>query len=46
MTVEGFGWIPNLTVGDRSFILPVAMALFNLSISEVFIATISLSIVG
>lgn len=35
MTVEGFGWIPNLTVGDRSFILPVAMALFNLSISEV-----------
>ncbi|XP_062135795.1 cytochrome c oxidase assembly protein COX18, mitochondrial [Drosophila sulfurigaster albostrigata] len=35
MTVGGFGWIPNLTVVDSSYILPVAMGLINLAIVEV-----------
>ena len=36
MSMEGFGWIPNLTVGDKSFILPATMASFNLAITEVW----------
>ncbi|XP_033158158.1 cytochrome c oxidase assembly protein COX18, mitochondrial [Drosophila mauritiana] len=35
MTVGGFGWIPNLTVVDNSYILPVALGLINLAIIEV-----------
>ncbi|SPP85381.1 cytochrome c oxidase assembly protein COX18, mitochondrial [Drosophila guanche] len=34
MTIGGFGWIPNLTVVDNSYILPVALGLLNLSIIE------------
>ncbi|CAD7004432.1 mitochondrial inner membrane protein COX18 [Ceratitis capitata] len=34
MTVGGFGWIPNLTEVDSSYILPVALGLINLSIIE------------
>lgn len=35
MTVGGFGWIPNLTVVDSSYILPVALGIINLGIIEV-----------
>lgn len=35
MTIGGFGWIPNLTVVDSSYILPVALGLINLGIIEV-----------
>ncbi|XP_017028298.1 cytochrome c oxidase assembly protein COX18, mitochondrial [Drosophila kikkawai] len=35
MTIGGFGWIPNLTVVDSSYILPVALGLINLAIIEV-----------
>lgn len=35
MLVGGFGWIPNLTEVDHSFILPVTLGLLNLSIIEV-----------
>lgn len=35
LTVGGFGWIPNLTDVDHSFILPVALGLINLSIIQV-----------
>ncbi|EDW93074.1 cytochrome c oxidase assembly protein COX18, mitochondrial [Drosophila yakuba] len=35
MTIGGFGWIPNLTVVDNSYILPVALGLINLAIIEV-----------
>lgn len=35
MMVGGFGWIPNLTEVDHSFILPVTLCLLNLSIIEV-----------
>lgn len=35
LTVGGFGWIPNLTVVDSSFILPVALGIMNLGIIEV-----------
>ncbi|EDW76866.1 uncharacterized protein Dwil_GK16110 [Drosophila willistoni] len=34
MTIGGFGWIPNLTVVDQSYILPVALGLINLGIIE------------
>ncbi|KAL5290854.1 COX18 family protein [Megaselia abdita] len=34
LTVGGFGWIPNLTDVDHSFILPVALGLINLSIIQ------------
>ncbi|XP_016973151.1 cytochrome c oxidase assembly protein COX18, mitochondrial [Drosophila rhopaloa] len=35
MTIGGFGWIPNLTVVDSSYILPVTLGLINLAIIEV-----------
>lgn len=35
LTVGGFGWIPNLTEVEASFILPVALGLTNLAIIEV-----------
>ncbi|TDG48034.1 hypothetical protein AWZ03_005451 [Drosophila navojoa] len=35
LTIGGFGWIPNLTVVDGSYILPVALGLINLAIIEV-----------
>lgn len=34
LTVGGFGWIPNLTDVDHSFILPVALGVINLSIIQ------------
>ncbi|XP_017462416.1 PREDICTED: mitochondrial inner membrane protein COX18-like [Rhagoletis zephyria] len=34
MTIGGFGWIPNLTEVDSSYILPVSLALINLGIIE------------
>ncbi|XP_030380261.1 cytochrome c oxidase assembly protein COX18, mitochondrial [Scaptodrosophila lebanonensis] len=34
LTIGGFGWIPNLTVVDSSYILPVALGLINLGIIE------------
>jgi len=36
---EGFGWIPNLTDVDHSFILPVVMVLTNLAIIQLQVAT-------
>lgn len=35
LTIGGFGWIPNLTEVDSSYILPVALGVINLSIIEV-----------
>ncbi|XP_037799623.1 cytochrome c oxidase assembly protein COX18, mitochondrial-like [Penaeus monodon] len=35
ISTGGFGWIPNLTEVDHSLILPVAMGLLNLAITEV-----------
>lgn len=35
LTVGGFGWIPNLTDVDHSFVLPVALGIINLSIIQV-----------
>lgn len=35
LTIGGFGWIPNLTEVDASFILPVSLGLLNLTIVEV-----------
>lgn len=35
MTLGGFGWIPNLTEVDHSYILPVTLGLINLAILEV-----------
>lgn len=35
MTIGGFGWIPNLTEVDNSYILPVALGIINLGIIEV-----------
>ncbi|XP_058459172.1 cytochrome c oxidase assembly protein COX18, mitochondrial [Malaya genurostris] len=35
LTLGGFGWIPNLTVVDQSWILPVAMGVINFSIIEI-----------
>lgn len=37
MQLGGFGWIPNLTEVDHSYILPVALGLINLAILEVSI---------
>ncbi|XP_055845985.1 cytochrome c oxidase assembly protein COX18, mitochondrial [Episyrphus balteatus] len=34
LTLGGFGWIPNLTEVDSSYILPVALGIINLSIIE------------
>lgn len=31
LTVGGFAWIPNLTVVDSSYILPVLLGLLNLA---------------
>lgn len=35
LTVEGFGWICDLTQVDPTWILPVSMGLLNLAIIEV-----------
>ena len=35
LTIGGFGWIPNLTEVDSSFIIPVALGIVNLAIIEV-----------
>lgn len=35
LSLGGFGWIPNLTEVDSSFILPVTLGLINLTIIEV-----------
>uniref|UniRef100_A0A1A9ZF30 Membrane insertase YidC/Oxa/ALB C-terminal domain-containing protein n=1 Tax=Glossina pallidipes TaxID=7398 RepID=A0A1A9ZF30_GLOPL len=35
MTIGGFGWIPNLTEVDSSYILPVTLGIINLAIIEV-----------
>ncbi|KAI9586814.1 hypothetical protein GQX74_002661 [Glossina fuscipes] len=35
MTIGGFGWIPNLTEVDNSYILPVTLGIINLAIIEV-----------
>ncbi|XP_052741287.1 cytochrome c oxidase assembly protein COX18, mitochondrial [Bicyclus anynana] len=35
LQVGGFGWIPNLTEADHSFILPVMFGLTNLAIIEI-----------
>lgn len=35
MTIGGFGWIPNLTEVDSSYILPFTLGVINLSIIEV-----------
>ncbi|XP_037817737.1 cytochrome c oxidase assembly protein COX18, mitochondrial [Lucilia sericata] len=34
LTIGGFGWIPNLTEVDSSYILPVTLGLINLGIIE------------
>ncbi|XP_064543617.1 cytochrome c oxidase assembly protein COX18, mitochondrial [Drosophila montana] len=34
LTIGGIGWIPNLTVVDSSYILPVTLGLINLAIIE------------
>ncbi|XP_039966794.1 cytochrome c oxidase assembly protein COX18, mitochondrial [Bactrocera tryoni] len=34
MTIGGFGWIPNLTEVDSSYILPVTLGVINLAIIE------------
>lgn len=34
LTLGGFGWVPNLTVPDDSYILPVSLGLINLAIVE------------
>lgn len=35
LTIGGFGWIPNLTEVDSSYILPIVLGLVNLSIIQV-----------
>lgn len=35
LSIGGFGWIPNLTVVDASYILPVALGILNLAIVEI-----------
>lgn len=35
LSVGGFGWIPNLTEVDASYILPVTLGLVNLTIIEI-----------
>lgn len=35
LTLGGFGFIPNLTVNDSSYIFPVAFGLINLALIEV-----------
>lgn len=35
LSIGGFGFIPNLTQADASFIFPVALGLLNLAIVEV-----------
>lgn len=35
MALGGFGWIPNLTELDQSYILPVTLGILNLAIVEV-----------
>lgn len=35
LTLGGFGWVPNLTVVDSSYILPVTLGLLNLAIVEI-----------
>lgn len=35
LEMDGFSWIPNLTIPDASLILPVMLTVINLSIIEV-----------
>lgn len=35
LSMGGFGWIPNLTEVDASYIIPVTLGLLNLAIIEV-----------
>lgn len=35
LSMGGFGWIPNLTEVDASYILPVALGILNLAIVEI-----------
>lgn len=35
LTMGGFGWIPNLTEVDASYILPVVLGILNLAIIEI-----------
>lgn len=35
LTIGGFGWIPNLTEVDASYILPVMLGMLNLAIIEI-----------
>lgn len=44
MVVGGFGWIPNLTQVDHSWILPVTLGLLNLTIIEVTQSTTFITI--
>lgn len=37
LTIGGFGWIPNLTQVDSSYILPVTLGVINLAIIEVIL---------
>lgn len=37
LSIEGFLWIPNLTDVDHSFILPVALGVLNLAITEIHV---------
>jgi len=39
LSLEGFGWIPNLTAVDHSYILPVFMVLSNLAIIQLQVLT-------
>lgn len=35
LSMGGFGWVPNLTEVDASYIIPVTLGLLNLAIIEV-----------
>lgn len=38
LTIGGFGWIPNLTVVDSSWILPVTLGIINLMVIQIQIS--------
>lgn len=42
LSVGGFGWIPNLTEVDSSYVLPVALGIINLLIIEVYLKKLEL----
>lgn len=41
LSMGGFGFIPNLTVPDQSWIFPVTLGLLNLAIIEVSYPTLT-----